>query len=371
MILKIKYSAILFVIAVCLLSGTVLYSQTPGQDEAEITDLFNKMVEARSSVSYWGKMNIERLIDGTGRHFEKEVYVNPVKNRYRERIVLGPELEARIEEIRERIRRDFRRGMSIRQRRMMQQYNRDMQRTAPGSGSNFTSPLRIDKLRENYTLIRGIDETIAGRSADGIAIRPDYDYRPGNKIWIDVETGVILKREIFNPKEPNKPVYREVFIEIHFVDPDAPFDVTAGESTERYMMRPQMNRQRRDRPLPVEYPALQDLPDEHRTAIHIPGSLPQGFVLDKVTLISRKQSNIYHQIYTDGLMMFSLFQVQGDLSGQFRNETGSRQSPQPLFAPRGTVLIKRDDGTNFILMGYAPAVMLQSVFDSLQGEQER
>ena len=75
MTLKIKHS-ILFGIAACLLSGAALYSQTPGQDEAEITDLFNKMVEAHSNVSFWGKMNVERLVDETVRQFEKEVYVN-------------------------------------------------------------------------------------------------------------------------------------------------------------------------------------------------------------------------------------------------------------------------------------------------------
>ncbi len=358
-----------------MLSESVTAQEHNPDDEA-IIELFDRVIEAHNTISYWGRINIERRINNTQHHFEKEIYFNPVYNRVQERILLDPEIEERIGKIRERIQGEMKYRMSIGQRRMLQNYDRGMQRRMPAAGNLLNNPIHFEVLRNNYTIIRESEDSVAGRVAVIIFIDPDYEFRPGNRIWVDEETGIILKREIYHPEIPDEPVYRELFTEFRIVESDEEIGLLFDEEVEQREVRQQSRiEQRAARPVSREFNTLNQLPENHRENIIIPETLPPGFVLDKIRLIGLARADMYHQVYTDGLIMFSLFQVSGEPPRQLRElvkRAPRRSRPQrQMFVPEGTVLIKRDNGTNFIVMGYVPEVLLQPVLDSLPGDQEQ
>ncbi len=367
--------AFLYGILVCIVSSSPVTAQEHSPDEETIVELFERMTKAHSTISYLGRMDIERRINNIHRKFEKEIYFDPVHNRVEERILLEHDLEEQVGKIRERFQKDMQHKMSIRQRRMLQNYDRGMQRRMPAAGNLLNNPIHFEVLRNNYTIVRESEDSIAGRVADIIFIDPDYEFRPRNRIWVDKETGIILKREIYHPGIPDEPVYRELFTEIRIVESDEEIGLLSDEEVEQREVR-QQNRivQRAARPVSREFITLEQLPENHREKIIIPETLPPGFVLDKIRLIGPARANMYHQVYTDGLIMFSLFQVSGELPRQlqeFVSRASRRPRPQQqMFVLEGTVLVKRDNGTNFIVMGYVPEILLQPVLDSLPGDQE-
>ena len=348
-------------------------AQEHNPDDEAIIELFDRVIEAHNTISYCGRVNIERRINNTQHHFEKEIYFNPVHNRIQERILLYPELEERIGKIREQIQGEMKYRMSIGQRRMLQNYDRRIQRRMPAAGNLLNNPIHFEVLRNNYTIIRESEDSVAGRVADIIFIDPDYEFRPGNRIWVDEEIGIILKREIYHPEIPDEPVYRELFTEFRIVESDEEIDLLFDEEVEQREVRQQSRiEQRAARPASREFNTLDQLPENHRGSIIIPETLPPGFVLDKIRLIGPARADIYHQVYTDGLIMFSLFQVSGELPRQLRESVRRPRAQRQMFVSEGTVLIKRDNnGTNFIVMGYVPEVLLLPVLDSLPGDQEQ
>ena len=243
----------------------------------------------------------------------------------------------------------------------------------PAAGNLLNNPIHFEVLRNNYTIIRESEDSVAGRVADIIFIDPDYEFRPGNRIWVDEEIGIILKREIYHPEIPDEPVYRELFTEFRIVESDEEIDLLFDEEVEQREVRQQSRiEQRAARPASREFNTLDQLPENHRESIIIPETLPPGFVLDKIRLIGPARADIYHQVYTDGLIMFSLFQVSGELPRQLRESVRRPRAQRQMFVSEGTVLIKRDNnGTNFIVMGYVPEVLLLPVLDSLPGDQEQ
>jgi len=339
----------------------------------EIAVLFDKMKRARRTVSYRGEVKIERQARGRVMPIRTGVFANPSRRQYREWLILTPEERERLERLMERARQNI---TTDRQREMMRHWTPDFQRRISLTEQNFADiNIRIDLLQKNYEISIDSGDSIAGRPTDFIAIAPKYEYRPENRLWIDKETGLILKREIFIPENPDAPVYREEFISIELLDPDELTEQQDTTSRRGEITRPDIRTERRRDSDTREYTSLEKVSRWHKSRIKIPSDLPPGFVLDKILITEeRRRQYTYHQVYIDGLIMFSLFQQRGRKPPEDPQRPEQREHPQfrAQIYPRGmTELSRYVNGTRFTVRGSAPKELLQPVLDSLPGKESR
>lgn len=368
-IIKITFAA--FLLSVITLSNSIVLSRTQGSTQIVSSDLpalFDKIKNARNTESYRGQIRIERRFGDNTREFNKSVFANPLSGIFREELEFNSDDMQRMRRMRER------RGMSeprMRPRRMNRHWNANFQRDLRSAANFADLTIHLELLKENYVINQRAGEAIAGRSTEYIEIIPKYEYRAGNRLWIDEETGLILKREIFDPENPEAPFYKEAFVTIEYIDSDelppdfVQNDRPAGRGS---AVRGQLPVGGRNLERQV-YSKKEDIPSKYRSRIHYPADLPQGFVLDKILITRVRRNTAYHQVYTDGLILFSLFQMRGDHAERFgtlNRRRGSRGGSW-RFPPGGTTLYKKIGRLNYIIVGYARRELLQPVLDGIGG----
>jgi len=153
-------------------------------------------------------------------------------------------------------------------------------------------PMRIDNLTAIYRFRLAGEQQVAGRITQRIDIQPRDAYRYGHRLWIDRETGLLLKTHLVD--EQGQPVEQFMFTRIRFLDqvPDAWLQpaVDASRFT-RYEAR-------RDAPLEMDNP-----PDV------IIGWMPPGFHEDmqRMQRLPASSHPVEHLVYSDGLASVSVF----------------------------------------------------------------
>ncbi len=339
----------------CMILPSGLYSQ-----QQNLKELFAKMREARRTISYTGEIIVTAQVRGGSREYRKKVTASP--GDYFEEIILSPEDK---EKMRDRMRRFGRERASGRHGEERRREGRPGQGIRRGerpeqgmSGLTFT---RMKLLRENYNITVTTDDPIAGRQVNRLSVIPKYDNRVTNNFWVDIETGVILKREIQSDGKGS--FVTEIFdtITYHELTPEE-IEEAQIKMQGRYEKRERTQRERRF--AAAEYSTIDEVPDEYRNTIISPGYIPEGFIIDKVRVFTERKHTSFHQVYTDGLLLFSLFQTPGQMP-----KSGGRGRGGPMGSSR--MLIKRDRNNNFILVGYIPRLLMQKVFESLPGEEIR
>ncbi|WUH97326.1 MucB/RseB C-terminal domain-containing protein [Spirillospora sp. NBC_00431] len=87
--------------------------------------------------------------------------------------------------------------------------------SAAGDPTGFT-PATLDLLTRNYSVVRGADSAVCGRSARVVEARRE-DGSPAGRFWIDSETGLMLYRELIDAT--GRPVVATGFSEISYAVP--------------------------------------------------------------------------------------------------------------------------------------------------------
>ncbi|HID48376.1 MAG TPA: hypothetical protein EYP40_01980 [Chromatiales bacterium] len=154
-------------------------------------------------------------------------------------------------------------------------------------------PIEIDRLAKYYRFTLDGTGKVAGRVTQRIDITPKDNYRYGHHLWVDRETGLLLKTHLVN--EHGKRVEQFVFTEINYLDtiPDAM--LKSGVDDEGFTW----------------YEAKQDAANDKRS--HFEGLqidwLPGGFMEDM--RVSKKLPDsvmpLKQLIFSDGLASVSVF----------------------------------------------------------------
>lgn len=159
-------------------------------------------------------------------------------------------------------------------------------------------PTKISVLEKNYELQVGIEDRIADRPARRIDVKPRDDFRFGYMLWIDTETGLILKADIIGQNGSSLEQYQ--FIEIEYVQKIPDQDMkphTPDENLEWHS------------PIPSDSLKSLSVGDASR-ANWSPEKLPSGF---KQTSYSREavpgtdSASKHHMVFSDGLVSVSLY----------------------------------------------------------------
>ena len=153
-------------------------------------------------------------------------------------------------------------------------------------------PVNLDQLKGQYTFHIDRQEKIAGQRAQKLIIKPADQYRYGHRLWVDQNTGLLLKTQLLD--EHGKLLEQFMFTEIQYM-----------EKVPEELLKP--------RATGAEYTwyEAQDTtePDTQNTDyVWLVQQLPSGFVND-MTRYHRMPDKmpVEHLVFSDGLASVSVF----------------------------------------------------------------
>jgi len=152
-------------------------------------------------------------------------------------------------------------------------------------------PMQINELKKQYHFMLDKTEMVAGRNTQKIVIVPADRYRYGHRLWIDTDTGLLLKTHLVDNR--GDLLEQFMFTEIEFM-----------ESVPEHLLKP--------RTVGDSYTWYESEQSEHVDADSESGwvarKLPAGFNSDMSR--SHKMPNkklVRHMVFSDGLASVSIF----------------------------------------------------------------
>lgn len=153
-------------------------------------------------------------------------------------------------------------------------------------------PVNLDQLKNQYTFTLVRQERVAGHQAQKIAINPTDKYRYGHRLWVDVDTGLLLKTHLLD--EHGQLLEQFMFTELEFMD-NIPDDLLKphikGDNYTWYESDDEV---------------VEDKPLENIS--WFVSRMPAGFVNDmqRDHHLPNKTA-VRHMVYSDGLASVSVF----------------------------------------------------------------
>ncbi len=351
-IFKYLFSVVLAILII--LSGFPPIEAVNAQ-QTDLQSVINKMRNAVRTISYEAEITTSMSGPKGIRTIKKKVVSNPPRE-YKEDLILTPEQEERFKKFNEKNRS----GTPHRGGRRPD--NPDRFRSYSHSSNYFSWMwINAERLTGSYDVEFNENEKYTDYDVYYIAILPKYELRHGYKLWIDKESGLVLKKEtLLSHNGDSLSITEEV----------TSFTVTGVRERSERRERGQGNPRRRGggggrRSMETkQYKTVDELPDKLKTSIVLPKNLPEGFVLTNIRVTHEREHSTFHQIYSDGIIMFSIFQMDGKMPRQFQEMAKDNHRPRSM--SEQTVIYKQEDKRNFIVIGYAHKKLLQPVLDSLK-----
>ncbi|CAM3581781.1 MucB/RseB C-terminal domain-containing protein [Parendozoicomonas haliclonae] len=203
-----------------------------------------------------------------------------------------------------------------------------------------------DDLRQSYRLLFGGNDRVAGRNALRIEVQPRDSHRYGFALWLDRDTGLMLRSELIGEKGA-------ILERLQYVDLSTPQELPAQllEPSRPVNWQPAPKKQ----PVP-EASALKALSWEM-------GWIPSGFELAG---ISQADSPVSRQkvdslLFSDGLSAFSVFveKDQSKVLGPASEQIGATAAISRLFR-------QGDDYFNVTVIGEIPVGVAERVAVSVK-----
>ena len=153
-------------------------------------------------------------------------------------------------------------------------------------------PVNIELLSGHYSFVVDKQEKVAGQPAQRILIQPNDNFRYAHRLWVDVETGLLLKTQLLD--EQNNILEHFMFTEIEFMD-KIPEELLQPQATgPEYTW--------------YETEAVEDKQDDKAPHLWRARTLPAGFGLDSARLHHKAdKAPVEHLVFSDGLASVSVF----------------------------------------------------------------
>lgn len=219
------------------------------------------------------------------------------------------------------------------------------------SASKPRSPLRaewlqdLDRLAQSYEIRLGGEDRVIGRLARVVDVLPRDQYRYGHRLWLDVDSDLMLKSMVFDEK--GRTVEQMMFTELELPDSIGNAVLEPALSGKGFSWHDDRDGE--------EQPD-HDAP-EPRWQV---AQLPQGFILQHHNLHRHPGPHgmMEHLVYGDGLASVSLYiEKAGDQATPFQGS--SRRGAVNAF---GVLL----DGYQITAVGEVPAAAVELVGRSVQ-----
>jgi outer membrane lipoprotein-sorting protein len=289
----------LFLLGILLLLFPSLYAKA---EPPSAEELFQKLLKSTQTVSFKGKFTLVSQIPGE----------SPV----REATVIrkAPDKQ-RIEFVRPREVQGTGMVMSGRKRwRISRDEGRRRRPLPPMQPDRMGQFLvRNAQLLLRFYNVRVLDGgLVAGRDTYLIEVEPKLAGRPSRKVWMDKETGVILKMENYDSQKR-----LQLLLAFSEIDFEPEIDDKLFQPQRRPPKPPEP--QERDRGELWNYEQgkldLGKIRKEVELDVIIPDQPPEGFILQSVQAVRFGRRRNVHLRYTDGLSVLSVFQSLSDERG--------------------------------------------------------
>ena len=215
----------------------------------------------------------------------------------------------------------------------------------PVASTAVLDPRMLTRLAATYDLSVVGPGHCTGRDAAVVEAR-DADGRVAGRFWVDHETGVLLRRDVFDGD--GRRVRSSAFVDLTFSDrAPAPAPLLAVRARTG-----------------AERPAEGAVERLRRAGWHVPAELPRGFRLFE----TRLADEVLHLAYTDGLSTLSLFAQRGQLgsapmAGFAAEQVGGRPVWVRRTAPERVVW--SGGGSVWTLVSDAPEESVQAAVAAL------
>jgi len=155
-------------------------------------------------------------------------------------------------------------------------------------------PMSVDRLTSHYAFKITDGNNVAGRSTKKIMIMPKDKLRYGHHLWVDSETGLLLKTHLLN--ENSRKLEQFMFTQISFLDKIPDSWLMPAISGKDFNW----------------YEAEKVSPDNKKTtksSSWYVSSLPKGFVPDmqRKHMMPTHSMPVEHMVFSDGLSSISVF----------------------------------------------------------------
>lgn len=160
-------------------------------------------------------------------------------------------------------------------------------------------PAELTRLFHNYQAAYNGSALIAGRETAIFALRPLYASNPTTVLWIDVETGIVLRLERYSPDGD--------LLEMRAY---SSFELVEDLDPSLFVYSPSI----RDKVVRIEHPELPEqvvlLQKQLGQTIRYPTNLPPGYRFTKGRVLSRfRPADTVQLQFADGLNSISVFQT--------------------------------------------------------------
>lgn len=200
-----------------------------------------------------------------------------------------------------------------------------------------TSNLRLGKEYDAVVKRRG---RVAGRTAVELAIQPHDTFRYGHRLWLDAETGFLLRTQLIG--DDGQPLEQVKFVEIT-LDPALPAaSLDSSLALDGFTWTNETAR----------------TPHKSAKSDWVASDLPAGFavVSTEAEQLEESGKSVLHILYSDGLATVSAFIVAADDEGIERAE---------LFGASNSFSLVRD-GHRITVMGQVPSATVERIARSLE-----
>ena len=204
-------------------------------------------------------------------------------------------------------------------------------------------PTSIERLTPNYEFKIVDGSRVAGRQTQKIVITPKDNMRYGHHLWVDKETGLLLKTHLLNEKA--RKLEQFMFTQINFFDQIPPswlMPAVSGKDFNWYE---------------AESPKADSA--KKKTGWMV-ANLPKGFMPDmqKKHMAPKNGMPVEHMVFTDGLSSISVF-IEKDMKGE-DNLMGS--SHMGAVHAHG----HKVNGHHVTVVGEAPLVSIKMISKSVK-----
>ncbi len=231
----------------------------------------------------------------------------------------------------------------------------------------------LNLIAQNYRVDTTQTRSFLGRKVIVLNIRPKFAGRFAWIFWIDAQTGLVLRRfQALVQKQGQRPLFASTTRKITLQPalPDSLFRVPPAVSKEtparheRYHPRKGMG---------TEYRNFSDFAKSAPFPIYRPVPLPDGFQFVRGFRMTRHHMHMAHSHYSDGILDFSVFQIQANPKMQRhflkRMGRGFRKGGEPYL--RIASVSGERGGFAFFIMGNMPRIWLKKILNTLQPQNRK
>ena len=203
-----------------------------------------------------------------------------------------------------------------------------------------TLPTSDLRLGSEYDAVIKRQGRVAGRTAVELAIQPHDTFRYGHRLWLDMETGFLLKTQLIG--DDGQPLEQVKFVEITLDPALPPASLDTSLALDGFTW---MNETAR-------------VPRKAVESDWVAGDLPAGFAVVSTEEEQLEDSGkaVLHILYSDGLANVSAFVVAADHEGIERAS---------LFGAANSFSLVRDNH-RITVMGQVPSATVERIARSLK-----